>query len=599
MSGSAYKALPEPTVVNPLAAVKSGIEAANAEYGVREKQADAAWGNALQQATDQKTGVVDYDAAARIAAGNPAAQQGMAKHLQNQSNIKSQQLEQAGSLYNMIGRLSASGMNDPSDANIAAIRAAAVNANLPPGALREIDRIAAIPDQNQRRQEFYNHNLGSLDAHQRLQQELGVTAQVTYGDVNAPTTIRQGAPGRPASVAIGAPTTIGPPPDSTQTVKEWVKDGVVVPSSTPGASERTRVVPTAGNVVPSGGQQVTGGGTGTGAGTGAGPPIPPPAGTAIVGGYTGRPGATAPATPNAPAVTAAPASAAPAASPFGTGAFGGGSSVAPAPATPAPAPVTPPVATPAPAGLVTSTAPPIGAREAQDLSAKQWAADQADAGNFQARMFPLVQAHSILKNNPDVTTGVGAQAVSTIKSGLQTLTSIFTPADMQSIRQANFEELGKYMQQAVNANPFSASSDAKLAAAVSGNPSMHLSTLANKDVFKAMIALERTKQAAVNDFQNSGKTGAEWGTFKSTWQTEHDPRAFATDMMDDTQLRNMLTKMSPSELTAYQKTIKLIQDNPSIMNTSAMPHAAATPTAAPTNALAMAPQQSGNPLLAA
>lgn len=587
MSGSAYTALPTPVVANPLAAVKSGIDAASAEYGVREKQADAAWGNALQQATDKTTGVVDYDAAARIAAGNPAAQQGMARHLQNQSTIKGQQLEQASGLYTMIGKLSASGINNPSDENIAAIRAAAVNAGLPPGALKEIDRIAAIPDLNQRRTEFYNHNVGVLDAHQRLQQVLGKTELTDFGDVKAPTTTYQGTPTRAGTVAVGTGTTVGAPPGSTQTVKEWVKDGQVVPSSTPGASERTRVVPTAGNVVPQGGQPATGGGTGTGAGTGTGPPIPPPPGTVISGGYTARPGTTAPATP--PAATAAPA---------------------PAPATPAPttppattppavtpAPATPPAVTPPP-GLVTSTSVPTGVKEEQDLSAKQWAADRADAGNFQSRIWPLVQARSILVNNPDLKTGVGAQALSTVKSALQTMVSTFTPADIQSIGQANIEELGKYMQQAVNANPFASSSDAKLAAAVSGNPSMHLSTLTNKDIFTAMIALERTKQAAVDEFQRSGKTAAEWGNFKSTWQTEHDPRAFATDMMDDAQLRAMLTKMSPSELTAYQKTIDLIKANPSIMNTSAMPHAAATPAAAPTNALAMAPAQGGNPLTA-
>lgn len=576
MSGSAYTALPTPVVANPLAAIKSGIDAATAEYGVREKQADAAWGNALQQATDPKTGVVDYDAAARIAAGNPAAQQGMAKHLQNQSTIKGQQLEQAGKLYDMIGRLSASGMNDASDANIAAMRESALANNLPPGAIRELDRIAAIPDEKQRRQEFYNHTIGVLDAHQRLQQEYGKTELADFGDVKAPTTTYPGRPGSAGSVAIGAPTTVGAPPGSTQTVKEWVKDGQVVPAGTAGASERSRVVPTAGNVVPSGAQPVvpaTGGG-GTG-GTPGQPPIPPPPGTVLQGGYGGRPGATAPAAPNAPVAP-------------------GGGAAAPAPVA------APPAATPAPAGLVTSTAAPVGTGKEQELSATQWAADRADAGNFQARIWPMVQARSIIANNPDLKTGVGAQAVSTIKSGLQTLTSIFTPADLQSIAQSNFEELGKYMQQAVNANPFAAGSDQRLAAAVSGNPSMHLSTLTNKDIFTAMIALERTKQAAAEEFQRTGKSGAEWGNWKTTWQTEHDPRAFATDMMDDTKLRAMLTKMSPSELTAYQKTIDLIKTNPSIMNTSAMPHAAATPAAAPTNALAMAPAQgTSNPLLAA
>jgi hypothetical protein len=589
--------LPAPVVLNPLAAMSSAVQTAGSIYDLKQKQANEAWGSALQQATDPKTGVVDFDAAQRIAAQmGPVAQMGMATNLQNASNIKGQQLEQASALYNTIGRLSASGISDASDANIASIRAQAVNAKLPAGALTEIDRIAAIPDENQRKMEFYKHNLGALDAAQRLHQTLGQTTQVDYGDVKAPTTIYQPTPNRGGVVAVGPGTTVGPPPATMTTVTRWENpDGTEAQPGAAGASKVTRQLPITAAGVPQGAQpQVvtppTGGSTSPAS---SAPPIPPPAGSKVVipGQYV-PPGTTPPTTPPAPAT--APATPA---SPFGTGAFGGASTVAPAPTTPAtpPAGTTPPASAPAPAGIVTNIEPPTGLKEEQDLSAKQWATDRAEAGNFQQRIWPMVQSYALLTGG-DLTTGKGAEAVNTVKGYLQTLGSIFTPADLQSIRQAKWEELGKYLQQAVNTNPFAGGSNDKLAAAISGNPNTHISTLANTDVVKSMIALERAKQAAVAEFQNSGQPASAWADFKAKWQTGHDVRVFATDMMDDKQVREMLSKMSPAEQTAYQNTLKLIRDNPSIMNAAPMPHAQAAPAAAPTRALAMA-QPQGNPLL--
>jgi hypothetical protein len=212
-----------------------------------------------------------------------------------------------------------------------------------------------------------------------------------------------------------------------------------------------------------------------------------------------------------------------------------------------------------------------GPAPGSEQSINQFAAARTDAGNFQARLWPMVQSYHLLAGG-DVTTGQGADFVNSVKSYLQTLGTTFTPADMQSIQQADFDKLGKYLQQAVNSQPFAASSNDKLAAAISGSPNTHISTLANKDVVSAMIAQERMKQAAYLDFSDTGQPPSKFGDFLAKWQTTHDPRAFLADMIDDpNKLRKMFQTMSPSERTAYQTSMNLIKAHPDILNMASMP----------------------------
>ena len=92
MSGSNFGLAP-PVVVNPLAAQTTALEAATKVYGLREKQSDEAWGQALQAATDAN-GNVDLPKAQSLAAQNPLARQGMLKALGQTSTIQGEQLNQ-------------------------------------------------------------------------------------------------------------------------------------------------------------------------------------------------------------------------------------------------------------------------------------------------------------------------------------------------------------------------------------------------------------------------------------------------------------------------------------------------------------------------
>ena len=295
-----------PVQVNPLAAITAGNAAASGVYDLRDKQGQMLWGQALQQSTDPATGVVDYNKANRIAATmGPAAAQAAARNLQNNSALTGAQISQASVLHGLLGNMSMSLMNDPSDENMAKIRGAAVASNLPPGTLAEIDRIAALPSA-QRGAEAYKHAISNLDTLGQLARSpYAMPTLTTVGDRAVPVQVTPNTPwsGGGAVVQPGG-VTIGPPAGSTFQPTEPFDDQGIIPRDANGNPTRppkgympvtkpTSAIPG----IPTGGQQVPGGG---GRGSQS-PPTPPKPGVSIPTGYV-PPGGTpaAPAAPVAP-----------------------------------------------------------------------------------------------------------------------------------------------------------------------------------------------------------------------------------------------------------------------------------------------------------
>ena len=243
---------------------------------------------------------------------------------------------------------------------------------------------------------------------------------------------------------------------------------------------------------------------------------------------------------------------------------------------PGPSPANPPrlrttQATPAaPSGGVATSLPP-GETDRLKASTDQYNTDNTASSQFQQRIFPLAQANSLLQSG-DVTTGRGAEGVNTLKSYLQTFGTIFSPGDIQTIGQAKFDELNKYLTQVVNANPFAAASDARLASAVSGSPSAHISTLANQQVIKAMIGLERMRQASVQSFKQQGLPPQAYSDFQSKFAANTDPRAFVLDQLSPDQQKGVVaTLKTPAQRKAFSNGLDVIANQPSLMTLPAMP----------------------------
>ena len=199
MSGSNALTIPrDPTVlVNPLAAMDAGVRSAGTLMDVQSKQGEQLVGQALQQATDPTTGILDTAKAMRIAAGmGPNAAFAMQGFLKTASGLRGAQIEQGGKLDDLVTTLSASAISDSSDENMARIRARGVANGMSPSQLAEVDRIAALPE-GQRKIEAWKHLSGAMGPGYGLAVGGYGTPTVTqFGGTSAPVVIATSAAGR-------------------------------------------------------------------------------------------------------------------------------------------------------------------------------------------------------------------------------------------------------------------------------------------------------------------------------------------------------------------------------------------------------------------
>jgi hypothetical protein len=171
-------------------------------------------------------------------------------------------------------------------------------------------------------------------------------------------------------------------------------------------------------------------------------------------------------------------------------------------------------------------------------------------------MQPLMQEEKILRDPNAPTTGVGADALRTIVGRVNTVYHFLSGAQEGDLQQAKFEELKKYAAMAVNA--MSPGSDARLGEALAGNPGTHISNLSNQNVIRAMIGVERMKQAAFLDAQAQNVQPRDYADFMTGWQRTHDARAFITDMLGDDDAKKMVGGMKPDEYKTFRDTVSKV-----------------------------------------
>jgi hypothetical protein len=211
---TALQGVMNPEVLNPLGAQNSAIQAAGNMYDLRAKQATAGWGDALQQATDPVTGVVDYPKAQRIAAGmGIRTQQGMMPNLTAASNLSGQQQTQSEERRIRFARNQMSLVYDWSDANINKIHADEIAAGTPAAvADQQRDMWLRMPE-DQRRHAAYAQGLRAMDVGTQAGRVMGDTKPVAVGSEVVAPTITQPTPEAPGTLRTGSgsqPVSISP-----------------------------------------------------------------------------------------------------------------------------------------------------------------------------------------------------------------------------------------------------------------------------------------------------------------------------------------------------------------------------------------------------
>lgn len=321
MSGSNPLTIPrDPTVlVNPLAAVTAGTQAATSVYELRQKQAVEAAGQAYQGAINPQTGEFDpNEFRRRLAASGPAAMEAGAALL-NTQNISSDQLKQSLDKQKWINS-TAGALLQAGDFSDAAMLGALHNGVAGhiltlPEAQAQLQTMP--PDAEGRRRWLQVHQDTSGSYAEQMQRRFGtreniVTPQATY-NVQIP---------HPSANAPTIVTPHGPTPGTTTVTSEpYDKDGIIprdahgVPTRTPdGYTDVTKPV-TAVPGVPSGGPPQTMPAPGSPAAVAPPGNLPPSVPPSPVGTQTGRlvngrfvttpPAATPPPAAVPPATTAA------------------------------------------------------------------------------------------------------------------------------------------------------------------------------------------------------------------------------------------------------------------------------------------------------
>ena len=524
-SSSVLNAIANPAQVNPLSAMSAGVTAAGNVYKLRDMQAQQAWGQILQQSTDEN-GNVDYQKAQGLAAKNPIAAMGMMSALKDTSGLRGQQIVQAGGLDTLTSGLAASAIADSSDENLAAIRARGVAAGMPASALAEIDRIAALP-KDQRKLEAWKHLSGQMGASYNLGVGGFPTPTVTqFGGTSAPVTIQPGTPYGPPTMTVGGGVAHTQDPATYYVPQEspilYDANGQVTTDPTKAVRKVDRVVPRG----PAMGAPPPG--SVGGPPSGGGPPAAAP------------PGALPPGAPPPPPGTR----------------LQGGRFVAPAPApnaAPPPAPSQPPAA-----GVVTGllTGPEVDA-------ATQHASDaRAKSLGYQRDIQPIEGAITALSG---ADTGRASETLNNIRANIQDITPSFlqrmlpTSLTDPEARKA-FEEANKYLTQMQLQAPGGARSDVGSATAGAATPSVHISNAAAREVALAVLAQRRLEQSGTLLFNQSGKPGAEFDRHMGAWNTQADPRAFIVDKMTPDERAAYVKGLGGTDTPAYKQYKKSYQD---------------------------------------
>ncbi len=610
-SSSVMEGIANPPQFNPLAAQNSAVQAASAMYGIREKQAQQAWGDILQQATDEN-GNVDYQKAQRLAAGTPAASMGMMSALKDTSALRGSQINNTAGHMALLGTAAMTVARDPRDANVHAAFDNLAAHGVPREEIeRERARWLAMPEA-ERQQNAFRIGLTNLSGLQRV---LGLTTTTNVGGQEVPVTTVQPQPGLPGGATVQGQGSVDRTVDpgsltgfTTRLATEederagLGKAGTTIYTPTPDMITRGGY----GKLLPPG---VRGGGAAPGA-----PGVVTRDGQVVSPANPPRllrvPGAAP--TPAAPGATPGAAPAAPAP----TGNTGFGAAIGTPGALPTP-PVPPPGPRSAleggvPVASVNALAPGLGAPSApgpavagdvnamlagmdqargarspgtqvagasftlggpgyeekatSEASAARLAADRLAAADYHATQFPYVQA--LKEYGAGMKTGAGSDFWTSLGSYVRTpFAKIGVEVGSLNDAVQRAESLKKWLANIQTSNPIAGRSDAMLAQTLHGSASTSINDLSGEDMVKAGFALNRMKVAGSKAWDvMTPQEQAQHGNylkFLGKYSSTLDPRAFAIDMYNPNQIKNLREQLKTggeANVLRFERSLKMARD---------------------------------------
>jgi hypothetical protein len=234
---------------------------------------------------------------------------------------------------------------------------------------------------------------------------------------------------------------------------------------------------------------------------------------------------------------------------FGTAASAPGAAT-PTSAPPAPQPSNfdPNAPLPNPQGGVLTQAP-AGVAAQVAAASQQYAADQTDAANFQAKSLPLMKSYQALVRLGPEGTGPGKDQLNTVKSFLS---AWGMPAgDVQNLQ--DFAEAKKYLVANLLANGDTGTND-KLAATSAANPTVDINNAAGQDIVATAIAQQRISAARSRMAQAQGIDPSQYPSWVANQFTPNlDARAYEFDLLSPKAKSALISGMSDQQFAKFQE----------------------------------------------
>jgi hypothetical protein len=177
-----------------------------------------------------------------------------------------------------------------------------------------------------------------------------------------------------------------------------------------------------------------------------------------------------------------------------------------------------------------------------EASAARLAADRLAAADYHATQFPYVQA--LKEYGAGMKTGAGSDFWTSLGSYVRTPFAKLG-VEVNSLNDAvqRAESLKKWLANIQTSNQSASRSDAALAQVLHGSASTSINDLSGEDMVKAGFALNRMKVAGSQAWDvMTPQEQAQHGNylkFLGKYSSTLDPRAFAIDMYNPNQIKNL------------------------------------------------------------
>lgn len=164
-------------------------------------------------------------------------------------------------------------------------------------------------------------------------------------------------------------------------------------------------------------------------------------------------------------------------------------------------------------------------------------------------------------NTGDVKTGIGTENLRNVTAAISNaVPGIAQAMGIDPTKIQSQDELNKLLTQYASRQSaaLGTGTDAKLAAALTGNANMHVSALANDDILRYTVGIEKMNQAknmAWQQYQTHNPTQAgNFNNWSAQWNQTNDPRAYMLDEMTQAQQKKMFSTMSQQDLAKLRQT---------------------------------------------